>query len=559
MPRQGGAILLPPVLTGLNPEAYRDRVRAADEAFGAGRWPEAAKLYQEVVSAYPYDSRTWSRLAASNTRLGRHLAAATAHARAHGIGVPSYPERHAAEAARSYARALQPGVAIKWLRTALEDRYLDPQSLVAEPVFDPIRSDPEFKAFAATRQPRPASTRLEQWEADLDFLVEEVKRVKLEPRAGREKAERFLAAAAALRPRLAALSDSQAVVEMQKLMALFQEGHNTARFIYGPETTGKETFKQIPITFYIFPSGVYVIGADTAHSDLIGARVERFGTISADEAVKRVGAVIDRDTDMAVFWLGPTLLSRSTVLHAIGGSDSPDRAKLLVRLRKGALKEVSIAGGAVQPRAKLFASRTSSNPVPLYLQRVSTAFWLADIDRDTSYFQFNQVTRRTSEGDTIEAFADRLLAHLEEKKPKTLIVDMRHNNGGDTYTYHRLLRTLIAYDMQPKTQLYVITGRSVYSAAINFAVEMDRLTDALFAGEPMGGMPLAGGDPLDLPLPYSNATMGIATSQWALQSPWDTRAWVMVDLPVTFTAIDYFENRDPVLDAVLKDAERLQQ
>lgn len=556
MPRQGGRITSPPVLTGLSPDAYRDRVRAAQEALAAQRWAEAAKHYEEGAAAYPYDSRIWSQLAQIRTRLGDHQGAAAAYARAHEIGVPSYPQRIAAEAARAYARAGQPELAVKWLRTAIHDRYLQPQSLVAEPVFDAIRSDPEFVAFASTRTPPPASTRTERWQADLDFLVDEVRRVKFEPVVGGEREERFLAAAAALRPRLAALSDSEALVELQKLMALFQEGHNTAHFIYRPEDVGEQSFKQIPVIFYVFPSGVYVVGADVPHSDLVGGRVERFGSLSADEALSRVGAIIDRDTDMTTFWLGPSLLSRTTVLHAIGASDNPDRAMLRVRLRNGAVKQVNIAGGAVQPRAKLFASQVSSRAAPLYLRHVENPFWFTNIDADTSYLQFNQVVRQASDGETINAFADRLADHLHDKKPKTLIVDMRHNSGGDTYIYNRLLRTLIAYDMQPNTQLYVITGRGLYSAAINFVVDLDRLTDALFAGEPMGGMAVAGGDPMDMPLPYNKAVMGLASSLWALQSPWDTRAWIMIDIPVNFTVEDYFENRDPVLEAVMRDAQR---
>jgi tetratricopeptide (TPR) repeat protein len=552
-PRQGGLVLRPPVLTGMNPQIYRHLMRTAHEAFAAGQWAEAGRLYQQAVAAYPYDSRTWYALAQSRSRVQDYAAAGAALARAYEIGVPSYPQELAAQAARAYARAGRVGDAATWLRIALEERHLQPQVLLGEPVFDAIRTSSEFVALAAARTPSPATTRAEQWQADLDYFVNEVRRLKLGPSVGAEGAERFLTAAAALRPRFATLSDSEALVEMQRLAALFQESHNTAPFIYSPETVGGETFKQMPIVFYIFPSGIYVIDADRAHQDLIGARVEAFGTLASEEAVRRVGQIVDRDTDMTTIWLAPSLLARSTVLHAIGASTSSGWAALRLTLRDGRRRDVRIAGGEVPPRAKLSASRLSSRPVPLYLQRVSEAFWFTDLNEETVYLQFNQVVRQTAAGETINAFADRFAAHLSEKKPKTVIVDVRHNNGGDTYLYNRLVRTLVAYDFQPDTQLYLITGRNVYSATINFVVELDRLTDAVVAGEPMGGMAVSGGDTMDIRLPYNRARMGIATSVWALHSPWDTRAWVMVDLPVGLTADDYFDNRDPVLDAVLID------
>jgi hypothetical protein len=62
-----------------------------------------------------------------------------------------------------------------------------------------------------------------------------------------------------------------------------------------------------------------------------------------------------------------------------------------------------------------------------------------------------------------------------------LIVDIRSNTGNYTFLHPELLRTIFAFDAEPGKRLFV-TGRNTGSAAMNFAIDLDRLTNAVFVG-----------------------------------------------------------------------------
>ena len=135
---------------------------------------------------------------------------------------------------------------------------------------------------------------------------------------------------------------------------------------------------------------------------------------------------------------------------------------------------------------------------------------------------------------------------------RNLIVDVRRNNGGDTYIYSELLRTLIDFDTNTNNRLFVLIGRSTFSATANFITDLDRLTNAIFVGEPSGGKPITmGSDESPLILPYSGVRGAISSTVWQLTGPRDTRLWITPDIPIQLSAKEYFANRDPVMETVL--------
>src|SRR5690606_37526629 len=99
-------------------------------------------------------------------------------------------------------------------------------------------------------------------------------------------------------------------------------------------------------------------------------------------------------------------------------------------------------------------------------------------------------------------FAARLDEHLRRDRPATLVLDVRNNGGGNTYLYLKLLKTLIRYEAdQPDARIYALIGRNTFSAAQNFTTDVDRLTEAVFVGEPTGSRPNAVGESTEVVLP----------------------------------------------------------
>jgi len=142
---------------------------------------------------------------------------------------------------------------------------------------------------------------------------------------------------------------------------------------------------------------------------------------------------------------------------------------------------------------------------------------------------------------------------LDEQSVQNLVVDLRHNNGGNTFLYPELVRTIVHFDAaREDRKLYVLIGRNTYSAAVNFVVDLERFTRAVFVGEPTGGKPNTHGDESPTVLPYSGMRFLLSSVYWQLSSPRDSRLWVPPGVPVPLTAQDYFANCDPALEAIRK-------
>jgi C-terminal processing protease CtpA/Prc len=130
-----------------------------------------------------------------------------------------------------------------------------------------------------------------------------------------------------------------------------------------------------------------------------------------------------------------------------------------------------------------------------------------------------------------------------------VVVDLRQNPGGDNHEYPPMLSILEEWSAAHPGRLFVITDRVTFSAASNFATELEQRTDATFIGEAMGGGLNFWDDvtwiDLDaLPIPMR---VGVSTRYWEMSVPDDPRLTIEPDIAVPVTAEDYFDDLDPAL------------
>jgi hypothetical protein len=184
------------------------------------------------------------------------------------------------------------------------------------------------------------------------------------------------------------------------------------------------------------------------------------------------------------------------------------------------------------------------------LRNAPSPFWLEWLPTERVLFvAFNGV--RDADGESLQAFGRRVARELDACAPAAVVVDLRRNNGGDTYLYRSLLRTLVAWDARGRGTLYALVGRNTYSAAQNFITDLDRLTDVVFVGEPSGGKPATHGNESPITLPWSGLQGGLSAVYWQIGDARDKRLWIAPDLFVPPAARDWFSNRDAAMEAVL--------
>ncbi len=402
-------------------------------------------------------------------------------------------------------------------------------------------------AFTFCQNP---NDRTQGWASDIDFLLSEISKqhyvYKSQPLP-----EALIKRAAELKQAIPEYSDERMLLELQRLMSFLGDGHSYVL----PAGANRFQSTWLPVRFYLFADGLFIIDAQPGSERWIGSRVVSLGKVSAEDAVSRMGEMISVDNSMGKKWIGPILLGFRGGLEAVGVEVNANKVQLTLVDEKGQTSPAEFELTSV-PRMrglpKLIASkRPGAGAPPLYLENVSKTYWLKELpEQHALYFQFNQVQDDQSEN--LAAFARRLEQTLTTKPPQLLVIDVRHNNGGNADLLPPLLGVLKRFEAaNPRSKTIVVTGRNTFSAAQIFISLVNRDTKAVFVGEPSSSKPNFVGEENQVVLPWSGA-MGSISNRYHESIPGDKRQWIDPQIKVELSSGDYFSNRDSVLEKVLQ-------
>jgi len=523
--------------TSSGADHYR-RVLEARTLVSRGDYAQAASAFERLTRAAPYAAELWGEYARALEQSGRPLDAARAYQQMLVAGA-SFRAQIEYRVARDFAFAGMADSAFAWLERALRGRLESRPQIQSDTAFRALREDPRFAPLAGLRG--AALSRDDAWRADLDFLVQESQRLHV----GFDRpafSAAFVDAAAQLRRDIPMLSDARIQLEMRALLVRLGDGH----------TNLFPQFTRLPIDFYRFSDGLFVIQGSGVGSDLVGSRVLAIGSLSAEDALRQVARFVSRDNETAVSYIGAAMLAQPIVLHAMDAIPDTARVPLTVRDARGAVRTMNLGSARTGPAMLVLRSPpAATTPAPLYLKDAATLWFEPLPDARALYLQYNAVAH--PQGETTAQFAERLKAALRDSQSEHLIVDIRQNSGGNTFLYPPLLNAIIHFrESSPDHRVWVIIGRRTFSAAQNFASTLDRyITDAIFVGEPTGSRPNFVGESPPVVLPHSGQRASISSRYHQNADFTDERNWIAPDVPAALTSADYFANRDPALDAIL--------
>ena len=529
-------------------------LRQAQEASQAKQWTEAASLWEEVTKENPVTGDFWLQLARARHNKQDCAGAITAYEKAMSLGVNGLRSDIPYEVARCYARLGKRNLALDWFEKAMKLGYRDLQNAQQDAELQSLHSDLKFRELTATVDPSSMS-RDEGWRFDLRLMAREIARRGYAPfrQISREEFDRRVAVLDATVPKL---TDMQIVIEMMKLTAAVGDGHTMIyAFFERPEL-----LQNVPVEFAFFEEGLFIVAADLRFSDLLGARVIRFGDHSVAEVSEALDRLISRDNPAAPQVIGPMRMRNLPLLAGLGLIPDPTQVSLTVRDQSGKVRTVTLPADSNIPNRKLWDGYpknwqrfvdTLPGPLPLYLKNPYKDYWLDYLsDSKTLYLQWNHVQSDPEE--LIEKFFDRVAQLVQEHAVDKLVLDMRWNNGGDTGLIPAVLESLIRdVRIDQPDKLFVIVGHRTFSAAQNAVTLIARFTPAVFVGDTTGSRPNFIGEDVPLQLPYSKLMVSISDLYWQSSWPTDYRVWItpLIYVPPRFS--EYRQNHDSALQAIL--------
>lgn len=342
---------------------------------------------------------------------------------------------------------------------------------------------------------RPPEQRLDltaaQWTADLDRLVEILTREHGSPfhRISREAFEREVARVRAAIPRLDGVS---LALEFRRLGALIGDGHTSVAL-----PRGRPRF---PVETWWFEDGLRAIALPARHRALLGARLVAVNGVPIRQVTDRLRTYVGQgETEWAYRSSAPYLLNHPDLLAAAGLGAVPGLS-FTFQSANGRRQEVILTATADTAGQAILGGG-----VPLWQRNEERQFWTETLADGSVYVNWRGY-------DGLAANGAELLRALEARHPRRLIVDLRDSGGGDYNIGRAFIEQIRSRPwLNRRGVLYVLVGRTTFSAAMTNVVDFKRTTEAILVGEPAGAAPNNWQEVRNFYLPNSGLRVGVST------------------------------------------------
>jgi hypothetical protein len=429
-------------------------------------------------------------------------------------------------------------------------------------------------ALLASNVPAVAQNVLttDQWREDLHFLARQIPDAHRDIFHAVTRAD-FDAAVSDIDRRIPELSDHEIVIEFTRLLAMLGEGHTRISLPDQPEAmdpAGRESgaiapakysglgFRRLPLKLILLTDGLFVSATTPEFKDLLGAQVLQIGDRSAMDALQAIQPVISRDNDMGFRLVAPEFASLPEILSALKITADSSRVPLRLRTARGQELTRELTALALNSSPEwVDAFDTGQVARPLYLRQPERHYWFVYLDETrTVYARINAIL--DSPQLTVAAFSNDLLTFIHSHEADRLALDLRGSPGGNNQLFPSILLGLIreAKINQPG-KLFVLIDRGTFSAATGAAGDLERLTNAIFIGEPTGGSPNSWGDPKRITLPNSGLVARLSSIYWRDSTVDTSRTSIAPDIQTPLSSKDYFDGRDRALEAASQFPQRL--
>jgi hypothetical protein len=328
------------------------------------------------------------------------------------------------------------------------------------------------------------------------------------------------------------LKDYQVIVRLMQITAKVGDGHTGVHL--------PVSFSQYPVRFNWFGDKLYLIAAAPNYKDILGTEVIKIGDHSMNEIKAKLATVVSQIenkwyemTNQASFLLFPEILVTIGLV--------PDLHRANFTFLDSNNREITrelIPVNADANRELVSASKSA----PMFRQNLNNPFYYTYLpDINAVYVNFKKY-------DELRENANKLFAFIDEKKASRLIVDLRFNGGGDYKKGQRLLIDPIKNHplLSQKGNLFVVTGRRTFSAAMVNSIDFKKETNAIILGEPPGEKPNSYSENDEMKLPNSGLIISYSTRYYKFLDE-DVPAFEP-DIRIDPSWNDFRDGRDAVME-----------
>ncbi|MBL4773431.1 MAG: hypothetical protein JKX98_07470, partial [Alcanivoracaceae bacterium] len=334
---------------------------------------------------------------------------------------------------------------------------------------------------------------------------------------------------------------------IDKLVAYTGDGHS---FVVG------RTKRYGEYSFFIdyFDEDLHIISIDEKNIHLLGAKILAFDSTSVIEAKKLIRPFSPFVNTSSIKRESIYLYRHPGLLFAAGISESAKQVELTLQLINGDRVTQTFYNNTQKEIKWRRLQENDWANIPLHRQKAAKRQWLRYLPESHSlYLHYGSVVEK-EKGD-IRNLSHALIKAIDKHQAQRLIIDIRHNPGGDSFHNAVLINAISKLKkINQRGKLFILTSRNTFSAAINFAGHMEMRTKAIFIGEKVGDTSSftgESGSQASFKLPHSSIVANLSFSEWNSTFDYDQRDAVGLDMPIAMSFTDFITGQDPVLQAAL--------
>lgn len=333
-----------------------------------------------------------------------------------------------------------------------------------------------------------------KWVEDIDYLKEELIKNHVNLFAYIEEDE-FNKKIEGLKEIIDKLDYEEMKVEISRITASIRDAHTSLIF---------PARKFIPLKFYNFNDGIYIINSTKDYENLLFKKVIAIEDTKIEDILKELSNIISYENQYFFKAQSMKYLQIVEVLYGLLIIDDLNNIKITLENGEHEIIPVPIENMTY-----------TNDRLPMYAKKSSENLWFKYLDNKELYIKYNSC--RESGSESIKDKIEKIVLFIEKNNIKKVTVDLRNNLGGDS----TLFEPFIDYIKENKEinnneNLKVIIGRETFSSALLNAYNLKNNTNAKIIGEPSGGKPNCYGEILKITLPNSRLVVTYSTKFYKL-------------------------------------------
>lgn len=382
-----------------------------------------------------------------------------------------------------------------------------------------------------------AGTSIKEWQEDIDVYARELSSRHIDAFHTLSQIS-FLKEVARIRAGVAEKTGNQLLVELMRLTRKINDGH-TSFPLWGWENSN------FPLGFKIYDDEVYVVSTTAEFQDLLGARLLSINGVPTANVVDLISQLTPfTENDFSAAVRTAQYLPNANVLSGLGVVSDINRAEFAFDVDGSEVAHLFEARQA--PQLDFHISHLNDKLFSP-LEKITDDLWFAaSSDKKTIYIKFRRYTPSSS----MESFATKALAFINQHQSDNLIIDLRDNFGGDFFVGLKLAQFLVLADtIDWKDGVYVLIDNVTFSAAMSNAAQFSQILNAKLIGSPTGARPSGYQDMGQFVLP--NSRLEVTYSKRLYHFKEDGRNALYPDVSVEVSIDDIKNSYDSQLRWVL--------